>query len=97
MQEEFIQPALPLGLVVPVPSLDGRGLSRAREASAAKALRAVGLGEDNAGLAQMAGVLEALAKAGRGAEARTQLDTLLPRLKEGTPLHSEALALQKTL
>ena len=40
---------------------------------------------------------KALAKAGRGAEARTQLDTLLPRLKEGTPLHGEALALQKTL
>ena len=30
-------------------------------------------------------------------QTQPKLDTLLPRLKEGTPLHSEALALQKTL
>lgn len=57
--------------------------------------RAVALGPDL--LPLQLNLAKALAKAGRGAEARTQLDTLLPRLKEGTPLHNEALALQKTL
>lgn len=57
--------------------------------------RAVALGPDL--LPLQLNLAKALAKAGRGGEARTQLDTLLPRLKEGTPLHDEALALQKTL
>ena len=57
--------------------------------------RAVALGPDL--LPLQLNLAKALAKAGRGGEARTQLDTLLPRLKEGTPLHGEALALQKTL
>ena len=57
--------------------------------------RAVALGPDL--LPLQLNLAKALARAGRGAEARTQLDTLLPRLKEGTPLHGEALALQKTL
>ena len=57
--------------------------------------RAVALGPDL--LPLQLNLAKALAKAGRGPEARTQLDALLPRLKEGTPLQKEALALQKTL
>lgn len=40
---------------------------------------------------------KAFAKVGRAADARSQLDALLPRLQEGSPLHNEAVALQKTL
>lgn len=57
--------------------------------------RAVALGPDL--LPLQLNLAKAFAKAGRAAEARSQLDALLPRLKEGTPLHGEALALQKTL
>lgn len=39
----------------------------------------------------------AYADAGRGTDARKQLDTLLPRLTEGSPLHAEATALLKSL
>lgn len=40
---------------------------------------------------------KAYAKAGKAAEARKELETMMPKLKEGTPLHSEAAALLKTL
>lgn len=39
----------------------------------------------------------AYAKTGRAADARKELETLMPKLKEGTPLHTEATALMKTL
>lgn len=39
----------------------------------------------------------AYADAGRGTDARKQLDTLLPRLAEGSPLHAEATALLQSL
>jgi putative PEP-CTERM system TPR-repeat lipoprotein len=65
------------------------------EAGITNLKRAVALGPDL--LALQLNLAKALSKAGRGAEARTQLDTLLPRLKEGTALHNEALVLQKTL
>ena len=32
-------------------------------------------------------LVKALAKAGRKDEARSQLDALMPRLQEGTPMH----------
>jgi len=65
------------------------------EAGIANLKRAVALGPDL--LPLQLNLAKALARAGRGAEARSQLEALLPRLKEGTPLHGEAVALQKTL
>ena len=70
-------------------------ISRIIDAGITNLKRAVALGPDL--LPLQLNLAKALARAGRGGEARTQLDTLLPRLKEGTPLHGEALALQKTL
>lgn len=40
---------------------------------------------------------KAYAKAGKVAEARKELQTMMPKLKEGTAIHSEASALLKTL
>ncbi len=40
---------------------------------------------------------KAYASTGRSADARKELETLMPKLKEGTPLHTEATALMKTL
>lgn len=65
------------------------------DAGIANLERAVALGPDL--LPLQLNLAKALAKAGRSADARTRLDALLPRLKEGSPLHGEALALQKTL
>lgn len=65
------------------------------DAGIANLKRAVALGPDL--LPLQLNLAKALAKAGRTVDARSQLDSLLPRLKEGTPLHNEALALQKTL
>lgn len=40
---------------------------------------------------------KAYAKAGKTADARKELESMMPKLKEGTPIHSEATALLKTL
>jgi predicted Zn-dependent protease len=55
------------------------------DAGLANLRRAVSIGPDL--LPLQLNLAKALVKAGRKDEARTQLDTLLPRLKEGTPLH----------
>jgi putative PEP-CTERM system TPR-repeat lipoprotein len=39
----------------------------------------------------------AYAGQGRGGDARKELETLMPKLTEGTPIHTEATALMKTL
>jgi len=57
--------------------------------------RAVSLGPDL--LPLQLNLARALAIAGRKDEARAMLEALLPRLKEGTSLHREALAVQGTL
>jgi len=40
---------------------------------------------------------KAYVKLGRAADARKELETMMPKLKAGTPIHSEATALLKTL
>lgn len=65
------------------------------DAGIANLKRAVALGPDL--LPLQFNLAKALARAGRAQEARTQLEGLLPRLKEGTPIHDEAVALQKSL
>lgn len=42
-------------------------------------------------------LVKAYARLGRSADARKELDGLMPKLREGTPLHTEALAVMKTL
>lgn len=65
------------------------------DAGIANLKRAVALGPDL--LPLQLNLAKALAKAGRGDEARSQLEALMPRLREGTALHGEAVALQKSL
>lgn len=65
------------------------------EAGVANLERAVALGPDL--LPLRLNLVRALVTAGRKDDARAQLDALLPRLKEGTPLHREALAVQGSL
>jgi len=57
--------------------------------------RAVSIGPDL--LPLQLNLAKALVKAGRKDEARAQLDALLPRLQDGTPIHQEARALQAGL
>lgn len=42
-------------------------------------------------------LVKAYARLGRPADARKELDALMPKLREGTPLHTEAVAVMKTL
>lgn len=65
------------------------------EAGLANLRRAVALGPDL--LPLQLNLAKALAKAGLKDEARTRLDALMPRLKEGTPLYQEASVLQAGL
>ncbi len=57
--------------------------------------RAVKLGPDL--LPLHLNLARAYVKAGRANDARSQLDALLPRLKDGTPIHAEASELRKSL
>ena len=57
--------------------------------------RAVELAPDAAQL--RLNLARAYADAGRSTDARKQLDTLMPRLTEGSPLHAEATKLLKSL
>lgn len=65
------------------------------EAGLANLRRAVSIGPDL--LPLQLNLAKALAKAGRKDEARSQLDALMPRLQEGTPMYQEARALQASL
>lgn len=65
------------------------------EAGLANLRRGVAIGPDL--LPLQLNLAKALAGAGRKDEARVQLDTLMPRLQAGTPLHQEAQALQQAL
>ncbi|HMZ02123.1 MAG TPA: tetratricopeptide repeat protein, partial [Burkholderiaceae bacterium] len=69
--------------------------SGAVDAGLANLRRAVSIGPDL--LPLQLNLVKALAKAGRKDEARSQLDALMPRLQEGTPMHQEARALQASL
>jgi predicted Zn-dependent protease len=65
------------------------------EAGLANLRRAVSIGPDL--LPLQLNLASALVKAGLKDEARTQLEALMPRLKEGTPLYQDARALQAGL
>ncbi|MBP7614769.1 MAG: XrtA/PEP-CTERM system TPR-repeat protein PrsT [Thauera sp.] len=65
------------------------------EAGLANLRRAVSIGPDL--LPLQLNLSKALVKAGLKDEARTRLEALMPRLKDGTPLHQEARALQAGL
>jgi predicted Zn-dependent protease len=65
------------------------------DAGLANLRRAVSIGPDL--LPLQLNLAKALVKAGRKDEARTQLEALMPRLQDGTPLHQEARALQAGL
>ena len=65
------------------------------DAGLANLRRAVSIGPDL--LPLQLNLARALVKAGQKDEARTQLEALMPRLKEGTPLHQQADALMKGL
>lgn len=65
------------------------------EAGLANLQRAVALGPDL--LPLRLNLVRALVTAGRKDEARKELDALLPRLQDGSPLQREALAVQNTL
>ena len=65
------------------------------EAGLANLRRAVSIGPDL--LPLQLNLAKALAKAGHKDEARTQVEKLMPRLQEGTPMHQEARALQAML
>ena len=69
--------------------------SGAVDAGLANLRRAVSIGPDL--LPLQLNLARALVKAGQKDEARTQLQALLPRLKEGTPLHQQADAMMNGL
>ncbi len=69
--------------------------SGAVDAGLANLRRAVSIGPDL--LPLQLNLARALVKAGKKDEARTQLQSLMPRLKEGTPLYQQADALMKGL
>lgn len=65
------------------------------DAGLANLRRAVSIGPDL--LPLQLNLARALVKAGKKDEARTQLQALMPRLKDGTPMHQQAAALMKEL
>ena len=79
--------------------LDTVGMIQVDQGQAEKGLsnltRAVSLAPD--ALPLHLNLAKAYAKLGRPADARKELETIMPKLKEGTPIHSEATALLKTL
>ncbi len=79
--------------------LDTLGVIQVDKGQADKGLanltRAVSLAPELAPL--RLNLAKAYASTGRSADARKELETLMPKLKEGTPLHTEATALMKTL
>lgn len=79
--------------------LDTVGMLQIEHGQAEKGLvnlmRAVTLAPDSPPLRM--NLARSYARLGRSAEARKELDILMPRLKEGSPTHSEATALLKTL
>ncbi len=79
--------------------LDTVGMIQVEQGQAEKGLanlnRAVSLAPDAASL--RLNLAKAYAKLGRPADARKEIETMMPKLKEGTPIHSEATALLKTL
>ncbi|ATE59090.1 XrtA/PEP-CTERM system TPR-repeat protein PrsT [Thauera sinica] len=79
--------------------LDTVGVIQIDEGQAEKGLanltRAVSLAPDT--LSLRLNLAKAYAKLGRAADARKELDAVMPKLKEGTQIHSEATALLKTL
>jgi putative PEP-CTERM system TPR-repeat lipoprotein len=79
--------------------LDTAGMIQIEQGQTEKGLanlnRATALAPERAPL--RLNLAKAYAKLGRAADARKELEIIIPKLKEGTPFHSEATALLKTL